>query len=51
MPARTPKQQKLFGAELARAEKGQRTRTGLRAAKLKELAEKPKGGYKKGGRA
>lgn len=47
MPARTRKQQKFMGAELARARKGKRTRTGMGAAKLEEMAAKPKGGYRK----
>jgi hypothetical protein len=50
VPARSAKQQRYFGAELARAEKGQKTRTGMSETKLKEMAEKPKGGYKKGGK-
>jgi hypothetical protein len=47
MPAKTKKQQKFFGAELGRAESGQKTETGLGVGKLKEMAAKPKGGYKK----
>jgi hypothetical protein len=50
VPAKSPKQQRFMGAELARAEKGQKTRTGMSETKLKEMAEKPKGGYKKGGK-
>ena len=50
MPAKSPKQQRFLGADLARAEKGQKTRTGMSETKLKEMAEKPKGGYKKGGK-
>lgn len=49
-PAKSAKQQKFFGADLARAEKGQKTRTGMSESTLKEMAEKPKGGYKKGGK-
>jgi hypothetical protein len=45
MPAKTAKQQRFFGAELGRAEKGQKTQTGLGKGKLREMAEKPKGGY------
>ena len=48
MPAKTRKQQAFFGAELARAEKGQKTRTGMSEKKLEEMAHKPKGGYKRG---
>lgn len=45
-PAKSAKQQKFFGAELARAEKGQKTRTGMGKKKLEEMAAKPKGGYR-----
>jgi hypothetical protein len=48
VPAKSAKQQRYFGAELARAEKGQKTRTGLSETKLKEMASKPKGGYSRG---
>jgi hypothetical protein len=44
-PAKTPKQQKFLGAELARARRGQKTQTGLGPRKLAEMAAKPKGGY------
>jgi hypothetical protein len=43
-PAKTPKQQKFLGAELARARRGQKTQTGLGPRKLAEMAAKPKGG-------
>ncbi len=41
MPAKTEKQRRFFGAELGRAESGQKTRTGLGKKKLKEFAKKP----------
>lgn len=39
MPAVSRAQQRFFGAELARARKGKRTKTGLSMKKLKEFAE------------
>jgi hypothetical protein len=45
MPAKTSKQQKLMGADLARARAGKKTVTGMGAGKLEEWARKPKGGY------
>jgi hypothetical protein len=47
MPAKTAKQQKFLGADLARARRGQKTQTGLGPQKLAELAAKPKGGYRR----
>jgi hypothetical protein len=47
MPAKSKKQQRFFGAELGRARKGKKTKTGLGKSKLREMARKPKGGYKK----
>lgn len=47
MPAVSKRQQKFFGAELGRARAGKKTRTGLGKGKLRELARKPKGGYRK----
>jgi len=47
MPATTRKQQKFMGAELSRARAGKKTRTGMSASKLSEMAKKPKGGYKR----
>ncbi len=41
MPSVSRKQQRFFGAELARARAGQRTRTGLSIAKLREFAKGP----------
>lgn len=42
MPAKSAKAQRFFGAELARARDGKKTRTGMSAGKLEEMAEKPK---------
>ncbi len=47
MPARTRKQQRFMGAELARARAGKKTRTGMSASHLRKWASKPKGGYRK----
>jgi len=47
VPARTKKQQRFMGAELARARAGKKTRTGMSASHLRKFARKPKGGYKK----
>ena len=47
MPARTRKQQRFMGAELARARKGKKTRTGMSVSHLRKWASKPKGGYRK----
>lgn len=42
----TRKQQRLFGADLARARAGKRTRTGLSKRELRIVARKPKGGFR-----
>ena len=47
MPAKSKKQQRFMGMDLARARAGKKTRTGMTAAKLSEMAKKPSGGYKK----
>ena len=47
MPAKSKAQQRLMGADLARARSGKSTRTGMGAKKLEEMAKKPKGGYSK----
>jgi hypothetical protein len=39
MPAKSRKQQQFMGAELARARKGQKTRTGMSKAAIKDFAE------------
>ncbi len=41
MPAKTEKQRKFFGAELARKREGRKTKTGLPEKKLREFASKP----------
>lgn len=46
MPAKSKKQQKFMGAEYARAKAGKKTKTGMGRKKLKEMAKKPRGGYK-----
>ena len=38
MPAKSKAQQKLMGADLARAKAGKKTRTGMSASKLEEYA-------------
>ncbi|KKM30251.1 hypothetical protein LCGC14_1566300 [marine sediment metagenome] len=40
MPAVSKRQQRFFGAELARKRKGLKTRTGLSASKLSEFARR-----------
>lgn len=45
MPSRTPRQQRFMGADLGRAEKGEKTRTGMSASQLKDFATKPKNGF------
>jgi hypothetical protein len=42
MPAKTRRQQKFFGADLARKRAGKKTRTGMTERKLKEHARKRK---------
>ena len=42
MPAKTRRQQKFFGAELARKRAGKKTRTGMTERNLKEHARKRK---------
>jgi len=41
MPAKTEKQRRFFGAELARKREGRKTKTGLPEKKLREFASKP----------
>ena len=43
MPAKTERQRKLAGAELARKRAGKKTRTGMSEKQLREFAKKPKG--------
>ena len=42
MPAKSAKQRKFMGAELARKRAGKKTRTGMSERKLKEYARKRK---------
>lgn len=42
MPAKTEKQRKLMGADLARKRKGKKTKTGMDEAELRKMASKPK---------
>jgi hypothetical protein len=42
MPAKTEKQRKFMGAELARKRAGKKTRTGMSEKELKKFASKPK---------
>jgi hypothetical protein len=42
MPAKTKKQQKFMGAELARKKAGKKTKTGMKKEQLEEFAEKRK---------
>lgn len=44
MPAKTEKQRRFMGAELARKRAGKKTRTGLSEKELKRSASKPKKG-------
>jgi hypothetical protein len=50
MPAESKRQQRFMGADLARARAEKKTKTGMGAAKLEEMAAKPSGGYRKGKR-
>jgi hypothetical protein len=47
MPARSEKQRKMMGADLARARAGKKTKTGMSEAQLEDFAKKPKKGKKK----
>lgn len=40
MPAKSEKQRKFMGADLGRAEKGQKTKTGMSKKQLKDFASK-----------
>ena len=44
MPAKTEKQRRFMGAELARKRAGKKTRTGMSEKQLKKFASKPKKG-------
>lgn len=43
MPAKSEKQRKFMGAELARKRAGKKTQTGMSEKKLEEFASKPAG--------
>lgn len=45
MPAKSAAQQRLIGADYARAQAGKRTRTGMGPKQLRDMARKPKRGY------
>lgn len=47
MPAKSQAQQKLMGADLARARKGKKTRTGMSEEQLKDYASTPRKGLPK----
>jgi hypothetical protein len=53
MPAKSKAQQKLMGADLARARAGKKTRTGMSEEQLEEFAETKRSGLpeRKGARA
>lgn len=44
MPAKSKAQQRMMGADLARARAGKKTRTGMSASKLEEYASTPRKG-------
>jgi len=41
MPAKSERQRKMMGADLARKRAGQKTQTGMSEAQLEEFARKP----------
>lgn len=45
MPAVSEKQRRFMGAELGRAEHGEKTQTGMSADKLRDFAKKPASGF------
>lgn len=46
MPAKSEKQRKFMGAELARERAGKKTKTGMSETQLEDFAKKPKKGKK-----
>lgn len=44
MPSKSGKQRRFMGADLARAEKGEKTKTGMSTSQLKDFARKPGNG-------
>ena len=47
MPAKSEKQRRFMGAELARKRKGKKTKTGMSSGQLSEFAKKPVAGMLK----
>lgn len=47
MPAKSERQRRLMGADLARARRGEKTVTGMSDKQLSDFAKKPKGGKRK----
>ena len=47
MPAKSERQRKMMGADLARARAGKKTKTGMSEKELEEFASKPRKGKKK----
>lgn len=47
MPAKSQAQQKMMGADLARARKGKKTRTGMTESQLEDYASTPRKGLPK----
>lgn len=41
MPSVSPRQRRFMGAEYARAQRGERTETGMSASQLRDFAKKP----------
>ena len=51
MPAKSEKQRKMMGADLARARAGKPTKTGMSQSQLRDYARKPAGKGKSGRRS
>lgn len=47
MPAKSEKQRRFMGAELARRRKGKKTKTGMSEGQLRDFAKKKKGKRRK----
>lgn len=45
MPAKTAKQRRMMGVDLARARAGRKTRTGMSESQLRDFAAKPHAGF------
>lgn len=50
MPSVSEKQRRFFGAELGRAERGERTETGMSKEQLRDFSRKPTRGGNRGKR-